>query len=132
MTTKPQRIEKPDLPEGWRPEWRAPRKTRARAREEAGLPQCEMTPAEQRRIALLEQPLPDDATLRDEALRTLRALALDTEAMAPARVAAARTLLEATKGVVPEDPTSAASVDELWAVVEAELARRKGGSQSGA
>lgn len=97
--------QKPELPPGWRPEWRAPKeKTEPRSRARARL-----------------QPggLPQPQEIYERAMRSALDIAEDVNENSSARVGAVRVLLEAvTRGKVGET----ADVEKL---TDAELARRR-------
>jgi hypothetical protein len=96
----------PSAPKGWREEWRAPRGARegdedrvARARE------------------VLEAPTPASAELRDEALRVLRAVALEGVSE-NARVAASKVLLDACPRAPARDEDAMMSEASLGDLLE--------------
>lgn len=100
---------KPVLPEGWRPEWRAPRPPRVQEPTEERLARAQ---------EILESATPPPAELREEAIRVLRSIALDPGAAEASRVGAARTLLEASAkpapGEVARSPVAPVESSPPW------------------
>ena len=82
-------------PAGWRPEWRVPRQ---RAERKSAPPRVRARgDADRVDLAVAAEPLPPPEKLRDEALRAMRGIGRDPNASSVARVAAWRSILEATR-----------------------------------
>lgn len=84
-------------PPNWRKEWRDPRPSRAEVDE------LRLSRARE----VFDEPLPEKEALRDEAMRTLRSIALSPFASEGPRVSACGALLKATEPPAPgkEEPS---------------------------